>query len=78
MSFPPFHWWRTVIFLIPCIAVYTVTDGIGARLSRTAIGYVVSNPVRAGLVVSPSEYPYWGSDVYSRAEIVEFLQLGPT
>ena len=45
---------------------------------RTAIGYVVSNPVRAGLVVSPSEYPYWGSDVYSRAEIVEFLQLGPT
>ena len=27
MSFPPFHWWRTVVFLIPCIAVYTVVLG---------------------------------------------------
>jgi putative transposase len=45
---------------------------------RTAINYVVSNPIRAGLVVSAMDYPYWGSGVYSRAAIIEFLQIGPT
>jgi 1-acyl-sn-glycerol-3-phosphate acyltransferase len=24
---PPFHWWRTVFFLIPCISVYTILLG---------------------------------------------------
>src|SRR6187402_2933624 len=24
---PPFHWWRTVFFLIPCIAIYTIVLG---------------------------------------------------
>ena len=24
---PRFHWWRTVFFLIPCIAVYTIVLG---------------------------------------------------
>jgi 1-acyl-sn-glycerol-3-phosphate acyltransferase len=24
---PPYHWWRTVIFLIPCIAMYTIVLG---------------------------------------------------
>ena len=24
---PPFHWWRTVFFLIPAIAVYTIVLG---------------------------------------------------
>ena len=27
MSFPPFDWWRTVFFLIPAIAVYTIVLG---------------------------------------------------
>jgi 1-acyl-sn-glycerol-3-phosphate acyltransferase len=27
MSIPPFHWWRTVFFLIPAIAVYTIVLG---------------------------------------------------
>ncbi len=27
MRIPPFHWWRTVFFLIPSIAVYTVVLG---------------------------------------------------
>lgn len=27
MSAPPFHWWRTVFFLIPAIAVYTIVLG---------------------------------------------------
>ena len=27
MSLPPFHWWRTVFFLIPVIAIYTIVLG---------------------------------------------------
>jgi 1-acyl-sn-glycerol-3-phosphate acyltransferase len=27
MSIPPYHWWRTVFFLIPAIAVYTIVLG---------------------------------------------------
>ena len=27
MNIPPFHWWRTVFFLIPAIAVYTIVLG---------------------------------------------------
>jgi 1-acyl-sn-glycerol-3-phosphate acyltransferase len=27
LSLPPFHWWRTVFFLIPAIAVYTAVLG---------------------------------------------------
>lgn len=27
MKLPPFHWWRTVFFLIPVIAVYTIALG---------------------------------------------------
>ena len=27
MTIPPFHWWRTVFFLIPVIAVYTIVLG---------------------------------------------------
>lgn len=35
MSLPPFHWWRTVFFLIPAISVYTIILGtlsIGSSL----------------------------------------------
>jgi 1-acyl-sn-glycerol-3-phosphate acyltransferase len=27
VSFPPYHWWRTVFFLIPAITVYTIVLG---------------------------------------------------
>ena len=27
MTLPPFHWWRTVFFLIPAIALYTIVLG---------------------------------------------------
>ncbi len=33
MSFPPFHWWRTVFFLIPAIGLYTVVLGAISVLS---------------------------------------------
>ena len=28
MTLPPFHWWRTVFFLIPAISIYTVVLGM--------------------------------------------------
>lgn len=28
MSIPPFHWWRTVFFLIPAITLYTIVLGV--------------------------------------------------
>ena len=33
MSIPPFHWWRTVFFLIPAISVYTIALGTLSILS---------------------------------------------
>ena len=33
---PPFHWWRTVCFLIPCISVYTILLGTLSILSTFA------------------------------------------
>ena len=37
--------------------------------------YIVENPVRAGLVTSPSEYPFLGSSVYALNEILEAVQM---
>jgi 1-acyl-sn-glycerol-3-phosphate acyltransferase len=40
---PPFHWWRTVFFLIPAISVYTIVFGtlsIGSSLLFDRRGYV--------------------------------------
>ncbi len=37
------------------------------------IRYVVNNPVRAGLVPEPSAYRFWGSQIYTREEILEFI-----
>jgi putative transposase len=37
------------------------------------IAYIVQNPVRAGLTRTAVDYPFWGSQVYSREEILEFL-----
>ncbi len=42
-------------------------DDLGAM-----IRYVLDNPVRAGLVSTPMEYPHWGSQVTSRAGLLEF------
>jgi 1-acyl-sn-glycerol-3-phosphate acyltransferase len=33
MSIPPYHWWRTVFFLIPAIGVYTIVLGTVSILS---------------------------------------------
>ena len=33
MNFPPYHWWRTVFYLIPAISVYTIVLGALSILS---------------------------------------------
>ena len=35
--------------------------------------YTIANPVRARMVHSPIEYPYWGSFVYTREELLEYI-----
>ncbi len=46
---PPFHWWRTVFYLIPAITVYTVVLGAASILSSLVDrrGYVAHNCARA-------------------------------
>jgi putative transposase len=39
------------------------------------IRYVIANPVRAALVVEPSEYPFWGSGVHTREELIELISV---
>jgi REP element-mobilizing transposase RayT len=39
------------------------------------INYIIANPVRAGLVRTPGEYPYWGSQIHSREEILDFIAI---
>lgn len=39
----------------------------------SVIAYIVDNPVRAGLVDSPEQYPFWGSGVWTREEVLEFI-----
>jgi len=33
LKFPPYHWWRTVFFLIPAISVYTIVLGAASIVS---------------------------------------------
>jgi len=33
LTFPPYHWWRTVFFLIPAISVYTIVLGAASIVS---------------------------------------------
>ena len=45
--------------------------------SRAFAAYLVHNPVRAGLVATPSDYPWLGSGPYSIQELVDAVQIGP-
>ena len=38
---------------------------------RTVARYLLNNPIRAGLVTKPIDYPYLGSDRWTVAEIIE-------
>jgi hypothetical protein len=39
--------------------------------------YVVQNPVRAGLVQSPEQYPFMGSSILSREQLIESCMWKP-
>ena len=38
------------------------------------IEYLIANPVRAGLVTEVGNYPFWGSGVWSREQLIEAIQ----
>ncbi len=37
------------------------------------IRYIIANPVRAGFVIEPSEYPFWGSGLHTREALIELI-----
>jgi REP element-mobilizing transposase RayT len=37
------------------------------------VKYIVENPIRARLAAQPLDYPFWGSFVWSREELLEFI-----
>jgi len=42
--------------------------------AKAVARYIVANPVRAGLVVSPADYSFSGSDVWTMAELIESVR----
>jgi len=38
------------------------------------IGYLLANPLRAGLAADIREYPFWGSSVWTREELLEAVE----
>lgn len=46
-----------------------------AETPAEVIRYIIGNPVRAGLVQAPTEYPHWGSQIYSREAIIDFVSI---
>jgi putative transposase len=41
------------------------------------VEYIIRNPLRVGLVAAPVEYAYWGSQRYSREELLEYIASAP-
>jgi putative transposase len=42
--------------------------------AKAVARYIVANPVRAGLVVNPGDYPYSGSEVWTTADLIESVR----
>jgi hypothetical protein len=40
--------------------------------TRAVVAYILENPMRAGLAKTVYEYPYVGSSVYSREDLIEY------
>ena len=47
-----------------------------AERTEEIVEYIVANPVRGKLAENPADYPYWGSSVYTRDEILRFVGDG--
>jgi REP-associated tyrosine transposase len=45
------------------------------EVTGAVIRYVVANPVRAGLVSRLEDYPHFGSTMYSREDLIDFMQF---
>jgi putative transposase len=43
--------------------------------TEAVIRYVIENPLKAGLVERIDDYPHFGSSVYPREALIEFLQF---
>jgi putative transposase len=41
--------------------------------TRSVVEHILANPVRAGLVIHPEDYPFSGSGVCSLAELLEYV-----
>ncbi len=41
--------------------------------SLDVMRYIVMNPVRAGIVRDPRDYEFWGSELYEREELLEYV-----
>ncbi len=41
---------------------------------RKVIAYLLANPLRAGLVRDVRQYPFWGSGVWERDQLVDAVQ----
>jgi putative transposase len=44
--------------------------------TKTQARYILENPVRAGLMTEPLEYPFSGSLVFTREELVDLWREG--
>jgi len=49
----------------------------GDESTTDLIRYIIANPVRAALVVEPSEYPFWGSGLHTREALIELISVEP-
>ena len=42
--------------------------------TAAVVKYIIANPVRAEIVESPLDYPHWGSALYTREQLLDFVQ----
>jgi len=45
---------------------------------ESVVAYIVNNPVRAGFVTRPGDWPFWGSSHWSRADLLDIISLSGT
>jgi putative transposase len=45
--------------------------------TATIVRYIIENSVRAGLVTDIRDYPYWGSELYTREALIDFAYEPP-
>jgi len=43
--------------------------------TEDVVFYIIANPVRKNIVERPTDYPYWGSGLYSREELLHSIGL---